>query len=175
MREFIVYCTKASKPDSRNIPEGRFDVIARCTNAALWTSHGLRESKIHFFLAPVSKIISFDPAIRQVSPDERSIAMWIDKILEGRTNPGISAENGTFEDLMRNFGNRNMYLMDEAGKDIAGCNPDENGVFILGDHDGIPEDVKEKITAERISIGPRSYLASHCISYINILLDRIIM
>ena len=173
MREFVVYCTKASKPDTRNIPEGRFDVIARCANSALWTSHGLREARIHFFLSPASRVLSVDNNIKQVSPDERSIVLWIDKVMNGRENPVICVEDMDFDGMMNGFQGRNVYLLDEGGEDVEGMELDEDGVFILGDHEGIPESVIKNITsAKKVSIGPRSYLASQCITFINILLDR---
>ena len=181
MRVFIVYSRKGptSPFDARNLPgSGRVDLIARCVSSALWLSHSLRPATIHIVSEGPSdppKTITFTPGMKMVSPDERSIALWINKILSGGTNPGITAEKKSFQQLVKEYAGRPLYVLHEKGIDIQGVKIKSDPVFILGDHIGMPKKLElycNRFGAEKISVGPASYLASQCITYLNIHCDR---
>jgi tRNA (pseudouridine54-N1)-methyltransferase len=174
MREFILFSRESGKELSRK------DLIARCVTSALWVSHGLRDAKIHIVLGAGEppKVVTFDPAIRLVSPDERSIIGWIEKVLYRKaSNPGIRVEAKSFQDLIRQKAQEGkaLFLLHEKGEDIAESDLPEESVFILGDHIGLPraeEKFVQRFGAKKISLGKKSYLASHCIAFINITMDR---
>jgi tRNA (pseudouridine54-N1)-methyltransferase len=181
MREFLLLSrTTTDRIELNNLSFGRWDVLARCINSALWIAHALRPAKMHIVLGASSppKIVTFDPAIKKVNPDEKNIAAWIAKVIEGKSrNPGISVAEGSFQTAVRGFAEsgRKLFILHEKGKDIQDVELPEDPLFVLGDHIGLPE--KDEAFAKRfphelVSIGPRSYLASQCISYINIELDR---
>ncbi len=181
MRDFILLSrTSPDKIDLNNLSFGRWDVIARCINSAVWVAHGLRPARIHAVLGAASppKTVVFDNNIRKVNPDEKNIAGWVKKVIEGTgENPGIFVAERSFQDVIKSFasGKRKFYILHEKGNDIKEVEIDENPVFVLGDHIGLPpkdEEFVKRFDHELVSIGPRSYLASQCISYINIELDR---
>jgi len=67
-----------------------------------------------------------------------------------------------------------LYLHEE-GIDIRKFKLTNHPLFILGDHEGLdPESEKflKELKIPWISLGPISYLASHCITIVNEELDR---
>ncbi len=176
MREFVLVAENAGWPDTRDVTIGRFDVIARCVNAAFWLSNGIRRDvKIHIHLGKIAKTVSFSGSIKRVSPDERSIVLWIDKALKGIRNPGIDITDISFEGFLERIKKRDVYLLHEDGKDIEKVGIKNDPVFILGDHKGFGKEYLEtskKYCKGIISLGKQSYLASHCISFLNMWMDR---
>ena len=175
MATFIVYCQSAGLRVEPNNPSfGRFDLVARCVNSALWLDGGLRKNIISFYLAKSQSVLSFSDNIRQVSPDERSILMWIEKIFAGKRNPGITIQKTGFEDLLKKFEKEKIYLLNMKGKDLLSEKPRDSSVFILSDNLSLPGEISqflESMKIKSLSIGPKSYLASHAISFVNISTD----
>ncbi len=179
MRDFVLLSrTSSDKVDLNNLSFGRWDVIARCINSAIWVAHGLRQARIHVVLGASDppKTVVFDSNIRKVNPDEKNIAGWVSKVLKAESeNPGIAVEENSFQGVIKSFSGRKFYILHEKGKDISEIEFVENPVFVLGDHIGLPprdEEFVQRFDHELVSIGPNSYLASQCMSYINIELDR---
>jgi len=191
MRTFILYSRGRTKPFSeKDLPgAGRMDIACRCVSAALFISYTIRrDTRIFISLNggenPVA--LCFDGEIRKISPDERSIGLWISKTLEKmqdkpgkewkRTDNGILYAQKSFEEILEEVKKERciFYLLDEKGKDIGEAEIKENPAFILGDNAGIPE--KEKSIAEKfsekISLGETSYLASSCVSVAHWICDR---
>ncbi len=191
MRTFILYSRGWTKPFSeKDLPgAGRMDIACRCVSAALFISYTIRrDTRIFISLNGGEKPIAlcFDGGIRKISPDERSIGLWISKTLEKvqtdkpcnewkRTDNGILYAQKSFGEILEEIKKEecNFYLLDEEGKYIGETRLKENPAFILGDNTGIPE--KEKIIAEKlaekISLGEISYLASSCISVVHWVCD----
>jgi len=168
------------------------DLVARCVNSALWLSDTLRRNtKIHILLEgrpnpPI--MVTFDgKKLKGVSPDERNIAAWIRRALEWwlstEENPGKwfdvqsgikVAKIGLEKFLERLEGD--IFLLDKKGNDIRKKRRfPEKSIFFIGDHKGIPQSHRRLIKrygAEIISVGPKDYLSSHVISYVNIEIDR---
>lgn len=182
MRDFIVYFNQKVNPKfhMNNLPgSGRVDLMARCVSSALWLSHKVRkDTNIHLFLSRNKKLITFyGGRIKRISPDERNIASWLRKSLqkEGKIQSGIETEETDFQKLLEKFSEKKLYLLTEEGKDIRKTRPKENPIFLLGDHLDLPPEILElarKHKPEEISLGPQSYLASHCIVLANNELDR---
>lgn len=188
----MVYCRKARTDAAFRVDDlpgsgGRMDVAARCVQTALWLSNDIRrDTKIYIVLngpprPPVT--ICFDGAtLRNVSPDERSIALWIKKYLQhdatkewAEINPGISVSKSSFQDVVTAISkDHKLFVLHENGADAAPATRD-NVAFILGDHIGLPENDEKycmRFGAEKMSVGPKSYLASHCMIIANNALDR---
>jgi len=195
MRTFVLWSHATTSPrfNLKDLPSSgkRIDVVARCVISALWLSYRLRQDARIFIVlngAPEPpKTVLFHPEIKRVSPDERSIALWIKKALErheGRRDKewvtlsnGIKISGMSFQDVIKLLleeGCENFYVLHERGRDVDRVEIGKNPVFILGDHQGLPKnDVNFALRyGERISLGRESYLASACISVINWLCDR---
>ncbi len=189
-RHFYVKSHAKTSPDInlKDLPgsAGRLDIVARCINAAFWLSYGIRKNVVfHTILhgepnAPVYIRLEGEK-LRKVSPDERSIAIFIGKALkkfdekhEVESTPGIFVAKKSFEELLEENKDKNFYLLDENGEDIEDVEI-ENPFFILGDNvDLLPEEkeIALKYGAKAVSIGKKSYLTSHCISILNWWMDR---
>jgi len=67
-----------------------------------------------------------------------------------------------------------IYVLEEGGKDVNETTLNENPVFVLGDHVGLPKKVEGFALryGEKISLGKQPYLAATCITVLNYLLDR---
>jgi tRNA (pseudouridine54-N1)-methyltransferase len=74
----------------------------------------------------------------------------------------------SFEETLEKYKDKRIFVLDSKGKDVKNYRIAEDAVFVLGDDVGLPPGVR----GEKISIGPKSYIASHCISFINLHLDR---
>jgi len=189
-RHFYVKSHAITSPsiNLRDLPGSgkRLDIVARCINAAFWLSYGIRKNVVfHTILhgEPNPPIyIRFEgEKLRKVSPDERSIAIFIGKALkkfredtEIESTPGVFVARKKFHELLEEHKDKNFYLLDEEGEDIGDVEI-KKPFFILGDNvDLLPEEKKllDDYGAQKISIGEKSYLSSHCITIINWWMDR---
>lgn len=188
MRHFIYFSRYAQT--SGNFQDlmraGRMDIAIHVIIASLFVSHDFREDvKVHlvFYGSP-------DPPKHieiQVKPgldiSKKDVAGLIKRILykyrQGKKTevfPGCFVEKksliGIIEELSEN-GNQ-IFLLDRKGEDIRQTEIKENCAFILGDHIGIPKKEMKRIKkiAETISLGPRTYFASHVVAVVNNELDR---
>lgn len=188
MRHFIVYARKAVTSPNFSLDDlpgsgGRMDLVARCITSALWISHALRrDSCIHVVAYgrphPPVVISFYGDSLRDVSPDERNIASWIQKSLaREKRNQGITVRKISFQQLIEELAAEGVffYLLHEKGRDIRDVEPKEDSVFVLGDHVGLPrkeEKFVERFEHEKVSLGTTSYLASQCITVLHYELDR---
>lgn len=189
-RHFYVKSNAKTSPsiNLKDLPgsAGRLDIIARCINAAFWLSYGIRKNVVfHTILhgEPNPPIyIRFEgEKLKKVSPDERSIAIFIGKALkkfdeskEIESTPGIFVSRKSFQELLEENKDKNFYLLDENGKDVGKLKI-KNPFFILGDNmDLLPEEKEllARYDAIPVSLGKISYLSSHCIAILNWLMDR---
>ena len=148
-----------------NLTEGRTDLLARCVNAALWLDRDIRRDVEIIFCFSNGKTVRINGDVRQMRPDERNIGGFIKGIMNGKRYPGICLEEQSFDDVLKKYPQR--YSMDIGGTPLGAAEIRE-AVFVLGDDEGLPESGGEKI-----SVGPRSYLTSHCIVAINNHLDKV--
>jgi tRNA (pseudouridine54-N1)-methyltransferase len=182
MSEFILYVNRKLNPNFslNDLPgSGRADLIARCVSSALWLSHSVRrEAVIRIFFSKNKRAVSFyGNKIKRISPDERNIASWIKKALasDKKVNPGIETQKTDFKNFIEKLEKRKIYILSEKGEDIRKLSVGENPVFVLGDHLDLPDEtikVIEKYNPQIVSVGPKSYLASHCIVLVHNELDR---
>lgn len=186
MRTFILHALKARTDGDFNLEDlpssgGRMDLVARCISSALFISHAIRQdTEIIAVLngPPQSPIaVRFDgAAVRKIAPDERSIAIWLKKILtEGKLTNGIVAEKKSLQHLVKEMKGRPIYVLHEKGKPIEEVKFEPNPIIVIGDHIGLPrhdETFVLRYAKEKVSLGQTPYLASSCISIVNWFLDQ---
>lgn len=160
---------------------GRMDVLCRCVNTSLFLSHDLRrDAECYLILCgePAGpKTVKFSGSlVRSLSPDERSAAALIKKVIDTPCGSefregaqGVFIRNGGLERLMTEqvFG-----VLDEKGTDIrkAECLPD---AFLLSDHLNFSEAEETMIqNCPRFSVGPKCLHADHTITLVHNELDR---
>ena len=167
---------------------GRLDILCRCINSAFFLSHDLRkESEIYLVMQggeDAPKTIRFyGPEMKYLNPDERSTASLIrnallKKIGEGETKstPGIYVSRMSFADVMEKLSaDSNFIYLREDGEDVRRYDFPENPCFILGDDSDPTEEEEEtikKYDSEKISLGPLSYHANHCMVIVLNEMDR---
>jgi len=181
-REFIVYSRKG-QTDSNFVDlreAGRLDLLHECIVASLFLSHGLRRDvTFHASLGgpprPPLHVKIDGETLYDVRTDQQTWKEVFRKILSGKPHPGITVDKTSFEAFVKAKANEaSIYVLEEDGKDINKVSLDENSVFVLGDHIGLPKTV-ENFTlryGEKLSLGRQPYLAASCITIINYLLDR---
>lgn len=89
--------------------------------------------------------------------------------------PGITVTACSFEEFLKSFSDRQIYLMDRKGADIRSVTLEQDAVFVLTDH--IPMPVKQAKSmvnrgAKTISLGSKMLHASQCVVLIQHEYDR---
>ena len=167
---------------------GRLDILCRCVNSAFFLSHDLRkDTEVYLILqggTDAPKTVRFyGPEMRYLNPDERSTASLIRNALlkklgddEVKSSPGVYISRRSFEDVMRELSGKSSFIyLREGGTDVREYEFPEDPCFILGD-DRDPTDDEEKIMEsypfDRISLGPVSLHAHHCMIIVLNEMDR---
>lgn len=182
MREFILY-SRLGRTDSnfRNLHDaGRLDIVYECTIASLFLSHAIRKNVVfHAILNgppnPPLHLKIEGATLHNVRTDQKTWEQILKKVLSRKPHPGISTEKTSFEALLKAKANEvTIYVLEEGGKDVSEVEINENPVFVLGDHVGLPKKVEGFALryGEKVSLGKRPYLAASCITVLNYLLDR---
>ncbi|ASJ09330.1 tRNA (pseudouridine(54)-N(1))-methyltransferase TrmY [Thermococcus siculi] len=199
MRVFIIKANKAHTAydfSLKDLPgtSGRIDVLCRFLNSAFLLSHGFRKN-VRVWLSLYGppnppKAIRFEGQRmrpKTLNPDELSTAKLIVKALkagEGLRDPsrelevlpGIYVSNLSFEDIIRRtLRGATLYYLHEEGEPIEEVQFPSNVAFVLGDHEGLSgeDEAFLKGIAQKISVGRKSYLASHVVAHVNIFLDSL--
>ena len=168
---------------------GRLDILTRCVNSAFFLSHDLRKDVELYLLMlggeDAPKLIRFSgEEIRYLNPDERSTASLIRNALmkklepdrEVRSSPGIFVSRKNLAQLMEMLSKDcNFIYLREGGTDVREYEFPENPCFILGD-DRDPTEEEEAILSQykfdKISLGPVSLHANHCMVVVHNEMDR---
>jgi len=182
LREFILYSRKGRTDANftRLAEAGRLDVVHECIVASLFLSHGIRRNVIFHALLngppnPPLHLKIDGSALRDVRTDQQTWEEILRKVLSHKSHPGISVDKTSFEALLKSKSSEaNVYILEEGGKDIAERDLDENLVFVLGDHIGLPKTAENFALrfGEKISLGKQPYLAASCITILNYILDK---
>jgi tRNA (pseudouridine54-N1)-methyltransferase len=192
MRRFIVLGHRAItsadfKLDDLCGSTGRLDILLRCVNSAFFLSHGVRKDvEISLMLLGEPnppKTIRIDGAeVKYLNPDERSTAALIRNALlqkgegERRCSPGIYVSERSYEEVLSNVSKESgMYYLKEDGEDIRSAAFGEDNTFVLGDDQDLTEAEESVLMGyepKKVSLGPISYHADHCITLVNNELDR---
>ena len=181
-REFILF-SRIGQTDSNfhSLHDaGRLDIVHECIVGSLFLSHGLRRDvTFHAILngppTPPVHIQIDGETLYDVRTDMETWQVILKKTLQGKPHPGITKDKTSFEALVKaKAQTRKIYVLEEDGKDINEVEPEENSLFILGDHVGLPKkaEVFAQRFGEKISLGKQPYLAASCITIINYTLDQ---
>lgn len=156
------------------------DLVARCIVAAFATPRGMREDVVLSIVLegppnPPLTVTIDGREFKRSLISEVSAAEVLREALAGGSIRGVEVQRKSFERLVREKSKSNLYYLHEKGTDIGRVEIVRDPVFVLGDQKGIDERgerVLDEVGAKRVSIGPFSYLASHCIVIINNELDQ---
>lgn len=192
MRRFIVVGHRAItsadfKLDDLCGSTGRLDILLRCVNSAFFLSHGIRRDvEITLMLLgepnPPKTIRINGSEVKYLNPDERSTAALIRNALlqkgegERKCSPGIFVSERSYEEVLSNISKESsVYYLKEDGEDIRKVSLGPDVTFVLGDDrdlTDVEEEILMRYEPKKLSIGPISYHADHCITVVNNELDR---
>jgi len=182
LREFILY-SRRGRTDSKftSLYEaGRLDLVHECIEASLFLSHRIRRNVVFHALlggppSPPLHLKVDGATLRNVRTDQETWKQILKNSLSGRPHTGITTDKTSFETLLKTKANEApIYVLEESGKDIFESDIDDNPVFVLGDHIGLPRKAEGFALryGQKISLGKQLYLAASCIGIVNYLLDR---
>jgi tRNA (pseudouridine54-N1)-methyltransferase len=192
MRRFIVMGHRAItsadfKLDDLCGSTGRLDILLRCVNSAFFLSHGIRKDvEIQLMLLgepnPPKTVRIDGSEVKYLNPDERSTAALIRNALlqkgegERKCSPGIYVSERSYGEVLSNVSKESkMYYLREDGEDIRTVEFGKDPTFVMGDDQDLTDTEEEVLMAyepKKISLGPISYHADHCITLVNNELDR---
>jgi tRNA (pseudouridine54-N1)-methyltransferase len=181
-REFILF-SRIGQTDSNfhSLHDaGRLDIVHECIVSSLFLSHGLRRDvTFHAILngppTPPVHIQIDGETLYDVRTDMDTWQVILKKTLQGKPHPGFTKDKTSFEALVKaKAQHRKIYVLEEDGRDLSEVELEENSLFILGDHVGLPKkaEVFAQRFGEKISLGKQPYLAASCITIINYTLDQ---
>ena len=187
----MVYSKDASTaPSIRDLKAaGRIDILLHSIISAMFASNTYREDvELHLILmgppnAPRHITIKYDEKNTISKKDlKKLIEICLRKCYPGKikeVHPGVFVDETTIEKLVIDLlkQTQNIYILDFAGENIKKLKKKDlnDGVFILGDHDGFDKKVKKflKKNVKRLSLGPQIYFTSQAITIINYELDNL--
>ncbi|AUX09524.1 tRNA (pseudouridine54-N1)-methyltransferase [Halalkaliarchaeum desulfuricum] len=179
---------------------GRLDLLARCVNAGLFLSHGIRENvRVHLVLDD-TYTVSFDGAsVRNLSPDERNVAARVRGALEAsdgaighqpaEPSPGVRLYRMGFEETLESVagGGRRVsgpgeggppdptaVQLHEDGTPLPELDVPDDPVFVLSDHHDFSDEesaLLSEIADEHVRVGPERIHADHAITIAHNYLD----
>ncbi|MFX1535775.1 MAG: hypothetical protein ACFFDI_16295 [Promethearchaeota archaeon] len=156
-----------------NLTVYRIDALLRCINAAFFLSNDFRRDTDLYVCLGDNTIIKFSgKSLRGLNPDERQLAGVLKKATLKGKYPGIEFKDGGLEQL--EIDPLDTLLLSQSKEEIRYENLRKIRRFILGGYQGfIKEDLDYlmRIGVPALSIGDKIYLTSHCIVFINILID----
>ena len=194
MRYFVITGHKAVTTGDFKLDDiaggaGRLDILVRCVNSAFFLSHDLRKDvEIYLVLeggedAPKT-VIFRGQFLRYLNPDERSTSSLIRNALlkkitsgeEVRSSPGVTIARMSFSDVLAQLSQKgNFVYLKEDGEDCRSFEFPENPIFVLGDNHDLTEEEESTLLSyspDKISIGPHSLHADHCMIIVQNELDR---
>ncbi|MEO7327707.1 MAG: tRNA (pseudouridine(54)-N(1))-methyltransferase TrmY [Minicystis sp.] len=176
---------------------GRLDVLLRCVRAALMYSHGLRADTTLYLVLQggrgAPRIVRVSGATgRFLRPDERSLALLVQRVLavEGDSGEAREAGEAGFVErragiavcseglawLVGELGAGAHYVLEEGAPDLRGVAIEGPApVFYLGDHRGFSEATRAvlaEVGARPVSVGPLSLHTEDALAIVVNELDR---
>jgi len=197
MREFIYYSrtapTTGGKIKEDLMKAGRLDIAIHTVIASFFLSHKLRtDTKLHLVFAgppePVKHLEMFPETegktgVDKIYLNKRDVSTIIKRMLykykEGIKHevfPGYWIEKKGILEIVNELKNegKTVYILDPKGEDIRETKIEKNPVFLLGDHLGLPSKELKRLKkiCNPITIGKKTYFASHTVAIVNNELDR---
>ena len=167
-------------------------MLLRCLRAALLVSHGLRRDTVVYLVllggprAPRTLRVD-GAAVRFLRPDERSLAVLVQKALAVPTvgdgfipvRPGIAVAAGGLPAVMTDLAPAAplaLFVLEEGAPDLREASLDgPDPVFFLGDHLGFDEAARAHLSslgATPVGLGPVSLHADDAVVLVAHELDR---
>ena len=191
MRHFVYFSAKGTTSGKalsggNLMKAGRMDIAIHSIIQGLFLSHDVRtDTKIHLILYGMPdppKHIEIQVK-EKTEISKKNVAKLIQKALykykEGEKKevlPGIWVEKKSFLHVVEELYEQGseIFILDKRGQDIRKAKIQDNCVFVLGDHEGMPKkEIKRlKKIAMPVSVGPHMYFASQTIAVVNNELDR---
>jgi len=157
---------------------GRLDILVRCVNSAFFLSHSIR-TDVELFLImeggpEAPKTVRFmGKELKYLNPDERSTSSLIRNALlkrigneEVRSSPGVYVSKRSFSDVIDHLKQMSTIVyLKEDGTDIREFSFPDDPTFVLGDDRDLTQEEEAHVLAcnpSKISIGPQSLHADHC-------------
>jgi tRNA pseudouridine-54 N-methylase len=94
------------------------------------------------------------------------MATWqviLKRVISGKTHPGIKTDKTGFEALVKaEAQKRQIFVLEEGGKNLNETVFPDNSLFILGDHVGLPKKAETFALryGQKISLGKTPYLSN---------------
>ncbi len=195
MRQFVYFSSSAatsgnalsrySDGEGGLMKAGRMDIAIHSLIQGIFLSHDFRKDVIFHFIFygqpdPPKHIEMQVKDETEIS--KKDVANIIKKILykykEGTKTevlPGCFVEKksflGVIEELAKS-GNE-IFILDKKGEDIRKAKIPKNCVFILGDHEGLPQKEFKRLKeyCKPVSVGDKMYFASQTVAVVNNELD----
>lgn len=190
MREFIYFSSKAPTTGnfSRDLKDaGRMDIVCHFVINSFFVSNAIRpDVRLHLvFYGPPDSPKHIILQINEKNKEffsKKDVAGLIKKILykykKGQKTEVFDScfvEKKDFIDVINELidNGKKIYLLDSLGEPLRNVKIDDNAVFVLGDHEGIPRHEKKEIekVAKKISLGKVMYFASQSLSILQNELD----
>jgi tRNA (pseudouridine54-N1)-methyltransferase len=197
MREFVYYSRTAPTSGSYIKDDlqkaGRLDIAIHSIIAAFFLSHKVRSDvKLHLCFAgppdPVKHlelkpVFEGETGVDKIYLSKTDVSKVLKKMLykyrEGEKRevfPGYWIEKKSFLKLIDELHSegKQIFLLDPNGEDIRKAEINENSVFVLGDHLGLPKKELKRLKSisKPVMIGNKTYFASHTIAIVNNEIDR---
>ncbi len=165
---------------------GRLDILCRCVTAAFCLSHGIRRDVIVYLVLQNQIIVRLEGSqLRHLNPDERSTAALLQRALKAfadsthkdrelESSPGIFIAPGGLSDALKSVQGLGLrvYWLYEQGSPIRHAQLHKDGAFVLSDHlEFLPEEAALLEGFPKLSLGPLSLHADHCIVIVHNELD----
>lgn len=189
MRQFIVLGHNAPTTPEFSLDDlsgaGRLDVLCRCVGAAVFLSHGIRDSvRVRLVLSDEYTLRFDSDTLRRLYPDERTIAARIRDALEQRedaighmpaeVSPGMELYRLGFEATLDDASDGTLVQLHAEGTPLPEASLPDDPVFVLSDHEDFTDseaDLLADRADQRLRVGPETLHADQTITVAHNWLD----
>ncbi len=191
IREFIYYSKNAVTAGNfikdNLMKAGRMDIVCNVFIQGFFISNNIRKDvRMHMIFdgppKPGVHLIFDFSKVSKNGISKKDIAGLIKRMLYkcpdkgiNEVFPGCFVERKPFEILIKELDKegKNVFVLDEKGKDIRELELKGNEVFVLGDQDGFPGKERFLKNIDKISVSNKVLFASQVLVIINNEIDRI--
>jgi len=160
-------------------------VLCRCVGAAVFLSHGIRDSvRVRLVLSDEYTLRFDSDTLRRLYPDERTIAARIRDALEQRedaighmpaeVSPGMELYRLGFEATLDDASDGTLVQLHAEGTPLPEASLPDDPVFVLSDHEDFTDseaDLLADRADQRLRVGPETLHADQTITVAHNWLD----
>lgn len=191
MKHFIYFSKSAVTSggalwDGNLMKAGRMDIAIHSLIQGIFLSHDFRRDvKFHFiFYGQPDPPKHIEIKIEDETPiSKKDIGNLIKKILykyrpgeKTEVFPGCFIEKKSFLHVVEELSEdgKQIFVLNKKGEDLRELKIDDDPVFILGDHEGLPKKELKRLRelTVPVSVGNKMYFASQVVAIVNNELDR---